>query len=110
MQDDVGGLQVQSPEGWIEAPALPGAYIVNLGDMIARWTNDCYRSTRHRVINRSGRERYSAPFLFADNPDYQVSYISTCLAPGDVQKYPPVTVEDHLKAMYARTYATPKKS
>jgi len=110
MQDDVGGLQVLSPEGWIEAPALPGAYIVNLGDMNARWTNDRYCSTRHHVINRSGRERYSAPFLYTDNPDYQVSCISTCLAPGDVQKYPPVTVEDHLKAMDARTYATPIKS
>lgn len=106
MQDKVGGLQVQGPDGWIEAPALPGTFIVNLGDMIARWTNDRYRSTRHRVINRSGRERYSVPFFYAGNPDYQVSCIPTCLAPGDVPKYPPVTVEDHLKAMYARTYVT----
>ena len=104
MQDEVGGLQVKGPDGWVEAPPMPGAYIVNLGDMIARWTNDRYRSTVHRVINRSGRERYSVPFFYTGNPDYQVSCIPTCLAPGEQPKYPAVTVEEHLKAMYARTY------
>ncbi|MEM9629064.1 MAG: 2-oxoglutarate and iron-dependent oxygenase domain-containing protein [Pseudomonadota bacterium] len=104
MQDEVGGLQVKGPDGWIDAPPMPGAYIVNLGDMIARWTNDRYRSTVHRVINRSGRERYSVPFFYTGNPDYQVSCIPTCLEPGETPKYPTVTVEDHLKAMYARTY------
>ena len=104
MQDDVGGLQVRGADGWIDAPFMPGAYIVNLGDMIARWTNDRYRSTLHRVINRSGRERYSVPFFYTGNPDYQVSCIPTCLAPGEAPKYPAVTVEAHLKAMYARTY------
>lgn len=105
MQDDVGGLQVKSEDAWIDAPPMPGAYIVNLGDMIARWTHDRYRSTLHRVINRSGQERYSVPFFYTGNPDYQVSCIPTCLAPGEAPKYPAVTVEAHLKAMYARTYA-----
>ncbi len=104
MQDEVGGLQVEESDGWIEAPPVPGAYIVNLGDMIARWTNDRYRSTRHRVINRSGRERYAVPFFYSGNPDYEVACIKTCLAPGEQPTYPTVTVEDHLKAMYARSY------
>ncbi|KUF11970.1 isopenicillin N synthase family dioxygenase [Pseudoponticoccus marisrubri] len=105
MQDEVGGLQVKSDTGWIEAPPVPGAYVVNLGDMIARWTNDRYRSTLHRVINRSGRERYSVPFFYTGNPDYVTRCVPTCLAPGEVPKYPAVSVEAHLKAMYARTYA-----
>lgn len=107
MQDQVGGLQVQGPTGdWVEAPPMHGAYIVNLGDMIARWTNDRYRSTLHRVINRSGRERYSVPFFYTGNPDYQVSCVPTCLGPDQSPKYPPVRIEDHLKAMYAQTYVT----
>lgn len=106
MQDDVGGLQVKGPDGWVEAPPMPGAFIVNLGDMIARWTNDRFRSTLHRVINRSGRERYSVPFFYTGNPDYEVRCIPSCLAPGEAPKYPAVTIEEHLKAMYAKTYVT----
>ena len=105
LQDEVGGLQVMSRDGWIEAPPLPGAYVVNLGDMIARWTNDRYRSTLHRVINHSGRERYSIPYFYSGNPDHEVRCLPTCLAEGEVPKYPPVKVQDHLRAMYARTYA-----
>lgn len=106
LQDDVGGLQIKAKDGggWIDAPNLDGAYIVNLGDMIARWTNDYYVSTLHRVINCSGRERYSVPFFYSGNPQYQVKCIETCLAPDDSPKYPPITVEQHMKAMYARTY------
>ncbi|WP_238365856.1 isopenicillin N synthase family dioxygenase [Mesobacterium pallidum] len=105
LQDNVGGLQVKDPDGgWIDAPPIPGAYVVNLGDMIARWTNDRYRSTLHRVINRSGRERYSVPFFYTGNPDYEVTCVPTCLYSDEVPKYPPIRVEDHLKAMYAKTY------
>ncbi len=74
LQDDVGGLQVRDKDTdrWIDAPVIEGAYIVNLGDMIARWTNDYYVSTLHRVINRYGRERYSVPFFYSGNPQYEV--------------------------------------
>jgi isopenicillin N synthase-like dioxygenase len=106
-QDDVGGLQVwdQGTGGWIHTTPVPGTFIVNLGDMIARWTNDRYRSTLHRVINVSGRERYSIPFFYTGNFDHLVECIPTCLAPGEAPKYPPITVEAHLRDMYRRTYA-----
>ena len=109
-QDDVGGLQVLDPasEGWIHADPVPGTYVVNLGDMIARWTNDRYRSTLHRVVNASGRERYSIPFFFVGNPDHAVSCLPTCLTGGEAPKYPPTTVEAHLREMYLRTYAPAK--
>lgn len=109
-QDDAGGLQVWDPasEGWIHADPVPGTYVVNLGDMIARWTNDRYRSTLHRVVNASGRERYSVPFFFVGNPDHAVGCLPTCLAPGETPKYPPTTVEEHLREMYRRTYAPAK--
>jgi isopenicillin N synthase-like dioxygenase len=105
-QGDIGGLQVwdQSVEGWIHADPVPGTYVINLGDMIARWTNDRYRSTLHRVINTSGRERYSIPFFYVGHYDHVVECLPTCLGPGDSPKYPPTTVEAHLREMYRRTY------
>jgi len=105
-QGDIGGLQVwdQASGGWIHATPVPGTYVVNLGDMIARWTNDCYRSTLHRVVNTSGRERYSIPFFFSGNPDHRVECLPICLAAGEMPKYPPTTVEEHLREMYRRTY------
>ena len=105
-QDEVGGLQVwdQTTDGWIHADPIPGTYVVNLGDMISRWTNDRYRSTVHRVVNASGRERYSIPSFYTGNYAHNVECIPTCLAQGETAKYPPVTVEAHMREMYRRTY------
>lgn len=64
-QDDVGGLQVMTPSGhWVDAPPMTGAFVVNVGDMLHRMSNGRLLSTPHRVINRSGRERYSCPFFY----------------------------------------------
>ena len=106
MQDEVGGLEVydRAVDAWTPAPPMAGAYIVNLGDLIARWTNDRYRSTPHRVVNRSGRRRYSVPFFFSGAPDYGVACLPGCLPPGERPKYPPTTVEGHIKERYRRTY------
>jgi len=106
LQDEIGGLQVwdTAQSCWIDAPYVPGAYVVNIGDLFARWTNQRYVSTLHRVINRSGRERYSVPFFFTGNPLHQVECLPGCLAPGEVPRYAPVTVEQHLMDCYRRTY------
>jgi isopenicillin N synthase-like dioxygenase len=105
LQDDVGGLQVWDGRGdWIHAPPIPDTYVVNLGDMVALWTNDRYRSTVHRVVNISGQERYSLPFFFNGNPEHVVSCLPTCLAEGETAKYPPTNPSAHLKTMFQRTY------
>ena len=105
MQDDNGGLQVLGNDGrWLHAPPVPDAYVVNLADMISRWTNDMYRSTLHRVINVSGTERYSVPFFFSGRPAHEVVALDCCLADGETPKYAPTTVEKHMRDMYARTY------
>ncbi len=106
LQDQAGGLQVQGKAGgWLHASPIPGTYVVNLGDMISRWTNNRYRSTLHRVVNASGRERYSVPFFFDGPIDHLVECLPSCLAPGETAKYAAVTVEGHLREMYRRAYA-----
>lgn len=98
-QDDEGGLEVQSPDGWIEASPIPGTFVVNLGDLMARWTNGRFRSTRHRVINRGG-ERYSLPFFYNGHPEHPIVPID----PDELPLYAPTTVEGHLREMYQRSY------
>ncbi|MEO8546013.1 MAG: 2-oxoglutarate and iron-dependent oxygenase domain-containing protein [Burkholderiaceae bacterium] len=69
-QDDVGGLEVQDADGqWVQAPPIAGTLVVNVGDLLARWTRNVYRSTPHRVVNRSGRERLSLVLAFDPDPD-----------------------------------------
>lgn len=63
-QDNNGGLQVKTPNGWIEAPSIEGALVCNIGDMLDRLTGGAYRSTPHRVRNVSGKSRLSFPFFF----------------------------------------------
>ena len=75
-----------------------------IGDLFARWTNNRYVSTLHRVINVSGRERYSVPFFFTGNPLHRVECIPTCLRDGEAPLYPVVTVEEHQVECYRRTY------
>jgi isopenicillin N synthase-like dioxygenase len=106
MQDSVGGLEVwDHDEGaWIQAEPLAGGFIVNLGDLMERWTNQRYRSTVHRVINRSGKERYSVPFFFSGNHDYLISCLPGCLEKGEKPRFPPVTVDAHIRQKYAETY------
>lgn len=105
LQDDAGGLQIHDPvHGWLQAPPRAGTLIVNLGDLIARWTNDLYRSTEHRVINLSGRDRYSVPFFLDGNPDHVIACLPGCAGPDNPPRYSPVTVAEHTSEMHRLTF------
>jgi isopenicillin N synthase-like dioxygenase len=82
-QDDTGGLQVAAPEGWIDAPPIPGTLVCNIGDMLDRLTGGWYRSTPHRVRNPSGHGRLSFPFFLDPGFDAEVPPLPDRAAAGD---------------------------
>ncbi|KAL6240666.1 hypothetical protein RBB50_012376 [Rhinocladiella similis] len=106
MQDEVDGLQVyeKSTNEWLDVVPVKGAYVVNLGDMFQRWSNDLYVSNTHRVINKSGKERYSIPFFYSGNPDYKIECLPNCRKEGESAKYPPDSVEGIVGGSYKKSY------
>ncbi|WP_417672068.1 isopenicillin N synthase family dioxygenase [Roseibium sp.] len=105
LPDDVGGLEVQRRDGtWIKAPTIEGAFVCNIGDCLMRWTNDTYVSTPHRVVNDTGRERYSIAFFLDPNPDATVSCMASCQSPERPAKYPPISGADYLKTKLDASY------
>jgi isopenicillin N synthase-like dioxygenase len=91
-QSALPGLEVRTAEGeWIRPPAVPGTFVVNTGAMLARYANDRFRATPHRVINRSGASRYAIPFFLGPNHDAVVMPVPTCVGPDNPPRYEPTT-------------------
>ena len=102
-QDNLGGLEIQLLDGsWISAPSIPGTFVVNIGQLMARWTNDVYKATTHRVINRSNKERYSIPFFFNPNHYAKVQCIPSCQSPERPPKYSDVLAGEHIANLVAK--------
>ena len=94
--DGLPGLEVLQSGVWTPVAAPAGSLIVQLGDMLARWTNDRYRSTPHRVVGSSGTDRYSIPFFVNPDPRTVVSTIPSCITAEHPQHYEPVTAGEFL--------------
>ena len=104
-QDDVGGLQVMNRDGdWIEAPPIPGTFVINIGDLIQRLTNDVYLANLHRVVNASGRERYSIPFFIDADYDAVFAPIPECVTADNPARYDPVTCGAHKFGRFQDSY------
>jgi isopenicillin N synthase-like dioxygenase len=104
--DDVPALQVLNcANEWIQAPPIDGAFIVNVGDLMARWTNDYFQSTVHRAINTSGRRRYSIPFFFGPNSREVVEVLPSCRSEAHPPKSAPIEAGAYIESRFDDTYA-----
>ncbi len=111
--DAPGGLEVLVDDQWTAAPVVAGSFVINLGDAMARWTNDRWRSTLHRVATPSANptatdvaatsRRQSIAFFHNANWDAVIECIPSCLAAGDTPRYAPVTAGDHLMSKFRST-------
>jgi len=108
-EDKPGGLQVVNKAGeWVDVPIVPGCFIINIGDLMMRWTNDTWTSNLHRVVNPpldagEASRRQSLVFFHNPNHDALVECIPSCLAPGAAPKYPPITSGDYLRLKFTQT-------
>jgi len=105
-QDNLGGLEVVNVAGeWLQAKPIPETFVVNLGDLMARWTNGLYKSTMHRVRNNNAnQDRYSLPFFYSPRPTAVVECLPTCTDKDNPPKYAPCTVREHMDEMFRRSY------
>jgi isopenicillin N synthase-like dioxygenase len=96
-------LQVEGINGtWHDVHVEPESFVVNLGDAMARWTNDRWRSTMHRVLVPKGR-RQSIAFFHNANWDAVIECLPSCLAAGEAPKYPPIQAGPHLMQKFQST-------
>ncbi|UFN49849.1 isopenicillin N synthase family oxygenase [Roseomonas sp. OT10] len=103
--DGTPGLEVRTRAGeWIAPPAMPGAFVCNIGDCLMRWSNGTYLSTPHRV-RVPERERFSAAFFLDPNPEAPVVALPPCVPAGEAPRWPPTTGADYLRERLDATYA-----
>jgi isopenicillin N synthase-like dioxygenase len=104
-----GGLEIYTPDGaWQPVQVVPNAFIINIGDLMARWTNDHWVSTLHRVVNpppdaSGSTRRQSIAFFHQPNWEAEISCVPTCLGPGQKAKYSPVRSGAYLMEKFRRT-------
>ncbi|MDB5406155.1 MAG: 2OG-Fe(II) oxygenase [Rhodospirillales bacterium] len=107
IEDKPGGLQVMNKAGaWVDVPAIPGSFVVNIGDLMMQWTNDQWISTLHRVANpprdKSDSRRQSLVFFHQPNYDAIVECLPSCAVAGAAPKYAPISSGDHLRNKFLK--------
>jgi isopenicillin N synthase-like dioxygenase len=105
LQDSTGGLEVRNVAGeWVKASPIEGTFVVNLGELLARWSNGLYQSNMHRVRNGSSNvQRHSIAFFYDPDHDAMIECIPSCLAPGAAPSYEPCTAGEHIVQMHEAT-------
>jgi isopenicillin N synthase-like dioxygenase len=102
---EVPGLAVRMPSGeWLAPPLIEGTFLVNLGNMMKRWSNDRFLSTPHGVLNDSGKDRYSIAFFYSPSVDAVIECVPSCTSADDPPRYPPAVYRDLVLAFYNANY------
>ncbi|MEM9514718.1 MAG: 2-oxoglutarate and iron-dependent oxygenase domain-containing protein [Actinomycetota bacterium] len=104
--DGVGGLQVRERSGeWIDVTVPDGHLVVNLGDLMAIWTNDRWVSNPHRVVNPPGTNRYSSPLFVTPPFHLRIETLDTCIADGDTPRHEPLITGPYLMSRFDGTHS-----
>jgi isopenicillin N synthase-like dioxygenase len=96
---------VRLPSGeWFAPPVIPGTFLINLGNIMRRWSNDRFLSTPHGVLNDSGTERYSIAYFHSPNPDSVIECLPSCVGADNPARYPPAVYRDLVLEFYRANY------
>ena len=102
---EVPGLAVRLPSGeWFPPPIIPGTFLINLGNIMRRWSNDRFLSTPHGVLNESGTDRYSIAYFHSPNPDRVIECLPSCVGADNPARYPPAVYRDLVLEFYRANY------
>ena len=102
---DVPGLAVRLPSGeWFAPPVIPGTFLINLGNIMRRWSNDRFLSTPHGVLNESGIDRYSIAYFHSPNPDSVIECLPSCIGADRPARYPPAVYRELVLEFYRANY------
>jgi isopenicillin N synthase-like dioxygenase len=102
---DVPGLAIRLPTGeWFPPPVIPGTFLVNLGNIMRRWSNDRFLSTPHGVINESGTDRYSIAYFHSPNPAAEIECLPSCVSADNPPRYPKAVYRDLVLEFYRANY------
>jgi isopenicillin N synthase-like dioxygenase len=102
---EVPGLAVRLQSGeWFAPPLIPGTFLINLGNIMRRWSNDRFLSTPHGVINESGTDRYSIAYFHSPNPASTIECLPSCVSADNPARYPPAVYRDLVLEFYRKNY------
>jgi len=102
---DVPGLAIRLPSGeWFAPPVIPGTFLINLGNIMRRWSNDRFLSTPHGVINESGTDRYSIAYFHSPNPNSIIECVPGSVSADNPARYPPALYRDLVQEFYRKNY------
>ena len=104
-RNDVPGLAVRLPSGeWFPPPVIPGTFLINLGNIMRRWSNNRFLSTPHGVINDSETDRYSIAYFHSPNPASMIECLPSCVSTDNPAQYPPALYRDLVLEFYRKNY------
>ena len=103
---EVPGLRVQLPSGeWLSPPLIPGTFLVNLGNIMRRMSNDRFRSTPHGVVVDGQTDRYSLAYFHSPNPYRVIEVLPSCIDADHPAKYAPALYADLILEFFRANYA-----